>query len=107
AIPYHEAMLKEIAGAAPTLQLKTLAISVKSRDDLGDALSQITTHRADAVLVNHGMSHAARRQFLEFTAKRRLPTMFIDRHSLPAGGLMSYAPSQVEMCRHAAVYVDK
>jgi ABC-type uncharacterized transport system substrate-binding protein len=107
AIQYHEAMLKEIDAAAPTLQLQTLAISVKSRDDLGDALSQITTRRADAVLVNHGMSPSARRQFLEFAAKNRLPTMFIDRDSLPAGGLMSYAPSQVEMCRHAAVYVDK
>jgi putative ABC transport system substrate-binding protein len=53
------------------------------------------------------MSPIARRQLLELAAKKRLPTMFMIRDYVPAGGLMSYAPNYAEMFRHAAVYVDK
>jgi putative ABC transport system substrate-binding protein len=107
ATPFHRAMLKEIDAAAPSLQLQPLAIAVKSRDDLGDAFSAITRRRADALFVSQGMSPTARRQLLDFAAKSRLPTMFLIRDYVPAGGLMSYAPDFSEMFRHAAVYVDK
>jgi putative tryptophan/tyrosine transport system substrate-binding protein len=53
------------------------------------------------------MASAARRQVLDFTTKNRLPTMFVNREWLPAGGLMSYAPNAPEMFRQAAGYVDK
>jgi ABC-type uncharacterized transport system substrate-binding protein len=33
--------------------------------------------------------------------------MFMNPEYVPAGGLMSYSPSFVEMFRHAATYVDK
>ena len=105
--PFHTAMLKEIAAAAPSLRLQPLAIAVKNRADLGDALSEITKQRADALFVSQGMSPAARRQLLEFAAKNRLPTMFMIKDYVPAGGLMSYAPNFLEMFRHAAVYVDR
>jgi len=105
--PFHQAMLKEIAAAAPSLRLQPLAIAVKNRADLGDALSEITKQRADALFVSQGMSPAARGQLLEFAAKNRLPTMFMIKDYVPAGGLMSYAPNYLEMFRHAAVYVDR
>jgi len=47
AAPFSQAMLKEIDAAAPSLRLQALAIAVKSRDDLGDVLSEITRARAD------------------------------------------------------------
>ncbi len=100
--PFHTAMLKEIAAAAPSLRLQPLAIAVKNRADLGDALSEITKQRADALFVSQGMSPAARRQLLEFAAKNRLPTMFMIKDYVPAGGLMSYAPNYLEMYLHAA-----
>jgi ABC-type uncharacterized transport system substrate-binding protein len=107
ATPFHRAMLKEIDAAAPSLRLQPLAVAVKGRDDLGDALSEITRGRADALFVSQGMSSAARRQLLDFAAKNRLPTMFLLKDYVPAGGLMSYSPNFAEMFRHAAVYVDK
>jgi ABC-type uncharacterized transport system substrate-binding protein len=107
ATPFHKAMIREIAAAAPSLRLEPLAIAVKNRADLGDALPEITKQRADALFVSQGMSPVARRQLLEFAAKKRLPTMFMIRDYVPAGGLMSYAPNYAEMFRHAAVYVDR
>lgn len=105
--PFHKAMLKEIAAAAPSLRLEPLAIAVKNRADLGDALPEITKQRADALFVSQGMSPVARRQLLEFAAQKRLPTMFMIKDYVPAGGLMSYAPNFLEMFRHAAVYVER
>jgi putative ABC transport system substrate-binding protein len=53
------------------------------------------------------MSPTARRQLLDFVAKHRLPTMFLLRDYVSAGGLISYSPNFSEMFRHAATYVDK
>ena len=36
-----------------------------------------------------------------------LPTMYPYREYVDAGGLMSYAPSNIELFRGAATYVDK
>jgi putative ABC transport system substrate-binding protein len=107
AAPFHRAMLKEIDAAAPSLRLQALALAVKSRDDLGDALSEVTRERADALFVSQVMSPPARRQLLGFAAKSRLPTMFADRDYVPDGGLMSYSASRPELFRQTAVYVDK
>jgi putative ABC transport system substrate-binding protein len=106
-VPFHAAMLREIDTAAPPLRLQPLAIAVKSRDDLGDALSEIERGRADALFVSEGFSPTAGRKLLDFAAKRQLPTMFLGREYAAAGGLMSYTPDYLEMFRHAAVFVDK
>jgi len=105
--PFHKAMLKEIDASASSLGLEPFAVAVKSRDDLGDALQVITRNRADAVFVSQVMSPAVRRQLVDFAAKRRLPTMFLNREYVPAGGLMSYSPNIPELFRQTAVYVDK
>jgi putative ABC transport system substrate-binding protein len=107
AAPFHRTMLKEIAAAAPSLQVQRLAVAVKSRHDLGGALAEIVRSRADALFVSQVMSPTARRQLLDFAAKNRLPTMFADRDYITAGGLMSYSPNRAEMFRQAAIYVDK
>src|SRR5918995_4807833 len=48
-----------------------------------------------------------RRQFFEFAAKNRLPTMCGRAGFVEAGGLMSYAASREDSCRRAAYFVDK
>jgi putative ABC transport system substrate-binding protein len=44
---------------------------------------------------------------IDLAAKRRMPTMFMDRDYVAAGGLMSYGSNFSEEFRHAAEYVDK
>jgi putative ABC transport system substrate-binding protein len=53
------------------------------------------------------MTATARRQLVDFAAKNRLPTMFMNREYVAAGGLMSYAPNFSDVFRDAAKYVDK
>ena len=105
--PFHRAMLKEIDAAAPSLRLEPFAVAVKNRDDLGDALPEITRNRADALFVSQVMSPVVRRQLIDFAVKRRLPTMFLNKEYVPAGGLMSYSPNVPELFRQTATYVDK
>jgi putative ABC transport system substrate-binding protein len=107
ATPFHRAMLQEIDANAPSLRVQHFAVAVKNRDDLGGALPQITRGHADALFVSQGMSPAARREILDFAAKNRLPSMFLNSEIVRDGGLMSYAPDFAEMFREAATYVDK
>jgi putative tryptophan/tyrosine transport system substrate-binding protein len=105
--PFHQTLLKDVAAAAPALQLQPVVIAVKSRNDLGDARAEIAKGRVDALFVNDIMAPATRRQLLDFAARNRLPSMFSNREWVPAGGLMSYSPNLVEMLRHAADYADR
>ena len=56
---------------------------------------------ADRFLLAH------RDQIVAFAAAKRLPAMYPYREYVDAGGLMSYAPSNIELFRGAATYVDK
>ena len=44
---------------------------------------------------------------LDFAAKNRLPAIYPYSEFVEAGGLMSYAPNQVDLWRRAADFVDK
>ena len=105
--PLHRALLKEIEAAAPSLRLQPIVVAVRSRDDFGNAFAEIASVRADALFVSETMTPGARRQLVDFAAKNRLPTMFMNRDYVVAGGLMSYAPNFSEGFRRAAKYVDK
>ena len=107
ALPWHPAMLKELEAAAPSLRLQPVPFAVRSRDDFGSALVEIMGARADALFVSETMTPTARRHLVDFAAKNRLPTMFMNRDYVVAGGLMSYAPNFSGIQRHAAEYVAK
>ena len=107
AIPWHRGLLKEIEATAPALRLQPIVIAVRNRDNFGDAFSEMTEGRADAVFISHTMTTRARDQILAFAAKNRLPTMFMDRDYVAAGGLMSYGSNYSEQFRQAAEYVTK
>jgi putative ABC transport system substrate-binding protein len=51
------------------------------------------------------LAHRAR--IVEFASARRLPGMYPYRGYVDSGGLMSYAPNDIELFRGAASYVDK
>ena len=106
-IPWHRALLKEVEATAPALRLQPVVIGVPSRDDFGNAFSEMRKGRVNAVFVSHTMTSRARGQIIDFAATNRLPTMFVDREYVVAGGLMSYGSNFTEQFRHAAEYVAK
>src|SRR5262249_36914914 len=77
-------------------------------EDLDGAFSTVGTGRPDALAVLADRSLLSHRnRIVEFATARRLPTMFPYGEYVDAGGLMSYAPSNIELFRGGATYVDK
>jgi putative ABC transport system substrate-binding protein len=102
---YYEA----IEGAARALHVTVgPVVEVRRVEDLESAFSTVAKARPDALAVLADRSLLAhRRRIIDFTTARRLPGMFPYGEYVDAGGLMSYAPSNIELFRGAATYVDK
>jgi putative ABC transport system substrate-binding protein len=96
----------QAAGAAAGLEIQS--IEMRTSDNYAAAFATATGSRADALYVNAHAIHAKNRQLIaNFALKSRLPSMYEERLFVVAGGLLSYAPSFIELFLRAATYVDK
>ena len=76
--------------------------------DYAGAFEFIVRERADALSVAaSGANFANRHLIVQFAAKNRLPTIYPERQSVDAGGLMSYGPDLPDLFRRLAGYVDR
>jgi putative tryptophan/tyrosine transport system substrate-binding protein len=83
-------------------------VEVRHADDFKNAFSTVAGAKPDALLVIvDRFLFAHRMEILNFAATNRLPATYPYRGYVEAGGLMSYAPSDIDQFRRAAVYVDK
>ncbi len=97
----------EAAGQALGIQIQSLDVGTRL-DELESAFSAISQERPDGLLVGPS-AFVTRHQgrIREFTAKRRLPTMYTRSRNVKAGGLMSYGTNRPDLYRRVATYVDK
>ena len=106
--PSHTPGLKALEEAARTLRVQLQAVGARTGAELEDAFSVMARERAQAVLVLASAPFATERQRLaELAMRYRLPTMFLQREAVEAGGLMSYAANYDDLFRRGAIYVDK
>src|SRR5205085_11523898 len=76
--------------------------------DLEGAFSSAVTKYASAVWVlGDPMFSVHQARIAALASKARLPTMFLTRRDVEAGGLMAYGPDFPHMYRRAAAYVAK
>ena len=102
--------LKEMRAAAPSLKIQLHILEVRVADDLERAFEGATKLRAGALAMTAdptGLFIANQKQIVELAAKKRLPAIYPASSFVNAGGLMSYAPNELENYRRAAIYVDK
>ncbi len=100
--------LTDMEAAAKALGLKLQSLEVRSLDDFDSAFARAKRERAQALITfPTALINTQQRQVLEFAAKNRLPAMYPTSEFVEAGGLMSYAPNQVDLWRRAADFVDK
>jgi ABC-type uncharacterized transport system substrate-binding protein len=104
-VSYFEA----IKTASQSLRIAVDPVAeVRRAEEFDDAFSAIVSARPDALAVlADRFLLAHRKRIVEFAAANRLPSMYPYREYVDAGGLISYAPSNVELFRGAAIYVDK
>jgi putative ABC transport system substrate-binding protein len=96
----------ESAGRALSVQVE--ALRIQQADDLAGAFGTAARNKAGALLLLSsplGLTH--RRQIADLAVAHRLPTMFVYRSHVDAGGLMSYGPNLPDMFRHCGVYVAR
>jgi putative ABC transport system substrate-binding protein len=99
---------RETQAAARALGLKLQSLEVRGPTDFQGAFDYATRDPADALVVfADNLINSHRRQILDFAATRRSPAMYPYRGFVDEGGLMSYAPSDTDLFRRTAVYVDR
>jgi putative ABC transport system substrate-binding protein len=102
---------KKVEATGQSLGIQIQHLVVENRlglPSLESAFSAISRERPDALLVASSLliiRHNAR--INEFTAKRRLPTIYSRSRFVKEGGLMSYGANLPDMYRRAAIDVDK
>ena len=90
------------------LALQTQAVELKNPTDLEGAFNTAKNWRADALIVlSNPLSLAYRTQIGDLAAKVGLPTIYLYRAHVNAGGLISYGPDLPDMFRRCGVYVGR
>jgi putative ABC transport system substrate-binding protein len=110
AFPAQASRMHNLAVAARALGLHLQVVEVRRADELDDAFTEMTRAGADAVIVLEDavlLNTQLGRVAADLAAKSRLPVMYSWRDWVVAGCLMSYGPSELDMTRRAAIYVDK
>jgi len=76
--------------------------------DIDAAFAALVERRADALLVSTDPYFQIRAdQVAALAARHAVPTMYSFRENVTAGGLMSYAPSIIDVTRQAGVYTGR
>jgi putative tryptophan/tyrosine transport system substrate-binding protein len=95
--------------ASRTLQIALEPVAeVRRAEEFDNAFIAIASARPDALAVlADRFLLAHRKRIVEFAAANLLPSMYPYRQYVDAGGLLSYAPSNIKLFRGAATYVDR
>ncbi|MBI2752159.1 MAG: ABC transporter substrate-binding protein [Betaproteobacteria bacterium] len=97
-----------VYAAATALKLELDDIELKAPPELEAAVRKAKSQGAQALyVVPSGLTFAFRKQLAELALANRLPSLHPFSENVVAGGLLSYAPSLIDIARRGAVYVDK
>ena len=97
----------ELTAKSLPLELRSLKLE-KPPYDFDAAFQTLAQDAAQMVLVlSTPFFSVQRARIVELATQRRLPTMFVFKPYVEAGGLMSYGVDQIPMYRRAADYVAK
>jgi putative tryptophan/tyrosine transport system substrate-binding protein len=100
--------LRELERVAESLSMQTRVVEVKNATDLDGAFDTAQKWRAHALIVlSNPLSLAYRTQIAALAAKAGLPTIYLYRAHVGAGGLISYGPDLPDMFRRCGVYVGR
>jgi putative ABC transport system substrate-binding protein len=103
----HVTMWREIQVAGQALRVTPLAWEVRGPDGIERAFSAMGTEIGALIILPHPVAGQNRRLILDLTARHRLPAIYSFREFADAGCLMSYGPSNSDLYRRAATYVDR
>ncbi len=107
--PSYRPFLQAVEETRGKLGVQLLTVSVSSVSDYDGAFARMAQGHVDAAIV-HSSALTVRnnpQRLAKLALKHRLPTIFLFRENVVAGGLMSYGPDLADLWRRGAVYIDK
>jgi putative tryptophan/tyrosine transport system substrate-binding protein len=100
--------MDQTQAAWPSLKIEVHVEEAGAPDLLESAFVAISAAHAGALIVlPDAMFFSEYRRVVAFAATERLPTLYPEKQSVEAGGLMAYGPSIPAAHRRLAAYVDK
>jgi putative ABC transport system substrate-binding protein len=101
------AEMSEIEAAAHTLALDLSTFEFRRSEDLDSAFAAMKGHAQAINVLAFPLVFVNRVRINSLALAARLPTIYVAREYVAAGGLMSYGPNWPAMWRRSADFVDK
>jgi ABC-type uncharacterized transport system substrate-binding protein len=106
--PQSQIELREMQAAAQTLNLQLHSVQISAESSLENEFEKLSKESIQALIVlTDAVLYSQRSRLVALAAAKRLPAMYFFREFVQEGGLMSYAPSDSDLFRRAATYVDR
>jgi putative tryptophan/tyrosine transport system substrate-binding protein len=106
--PSRTSEIADIQAAARTLGLGVAAFEVRRADDIASVFDTALKQTAEALyVVGDTFMNSNRVRIITLATHTRLPTMYVARQYVEAGGLISYGSDIPHLFRRAAELVDK
>jgi len=106
--PQSKVELKEMQTAAQAMGLQLHPVEISTEDGLGDAFAAMNKVGVeDLIVLTDPILFSQRKLTVDLANKNRLPAMYFFQGFVEEGGLTSYGPSDADLYRRAAGYVDR
>jgi putative ABC transport system substrate-binding protein len=107
-IPASVVDVKAVLPAARALGLTIRSWEVRAEGGFEKVFAALSKERPDGLYVTPGgLMNANRKRIADFALNSRLPSVYVRREFVDAGGLMSYGADLADSYRRVAYYVDK
>ncbi len=99
---------EDLPVAATALRLTIQPWEVRAADGFEKVFAVLNKQRPDGLYVTGGsVMIANRKRIIGFALKSRLPSMYVTREFVDAGGLMYYGANRADSYRRVAYFVDR
>jgi putative tryptophan/tyrosine transport system substrate-binding protein len=105
---YAQAETKDLQSAARVLGVRVLVLNGGTESEIAAAFATLVEQQVSALLMSaDSFFYAARNQITSLAARYAIPTMFSDRASVAAGGLLSYGADLRDVYRQGGLYAGR
>jgi putative ABC transport system substrate-binding protein len=106
--PTGPAQFGVIQAVSPYLKVDVTPLNIRNASDFESAIAGFAKGLDDGLIVTASALAQTHRKFLVgVVAQHKLPAIYALEGFVPDGGLMSYAPNEIDQFHLAAGYVDR